>query len=205
MWWDRARLLIRGCRARTVRVTVDGLPLVLPTHTRGEKAAAIGQLQEPLMWMTAETRNALLAEIAAAADGHDGGADGALFEPLPEGELAALERTGMSVEGHAVSHESLVPMAPARLEAEVADSKRLLEARLGKTVEWFSYPYGHVDERVAEVVRRAGYRGAVTAAHGLNGPAQDRFLLRRIAVGGHTSFDQFRVLTSDPRMVIQRR
>jgi peptidoglycan/xylan/chitin deacetylase (PgdA/CDA1 family) len=43
---------------------------------------------------------------------------------------------------------------------EVAGSKNILETITRKRVEWFAYPTGNYDRRVAQAVQDAGYRAA---------------------------------------------
>ncbi|TDD57325.1 polysaccharide deacetylase family protein [Nonomuraea terrae] len=81
---------------------------------------------------------------------------------------------GMEVGSHSAGHRSLTGLSDADLRHEVADSKKALEDVLGLEVSGFCYPYGHVAEREAEAVRRAGYsyacaiwRSPVTGTHAL--------------------------------------
>jgi biofilm PGA synthesis lipoprotein PgaB len=45
---------------------------------------------------------------------------------------------------------------------EVTESKRRLEEELGIPIQYFTYPAGHYDERVAQAVANAGYMAALT-------------------------------------------
>jgi len=45
---------------------------------------------------------------------------------------------------------------------EVRESKRLLEAKLGIPIYYFTYPAGKHDARVVKAVREAGYLAALT-------------------------------------------
>ena len=52
-------------------------------------------------------------------------------------------------------------MSDGEIEAELSDSRRMIEAKLARPVEFFSYPNGDFDERTLAGVRRY-YRAAVT-------------------------------------------
>src|SRR5207248_3345103 len=52
-------------------------------------------------------------------------------------------------------------MSDGEIEAELRDSRRMIEAKLAGPAEFFSYPNGDVDERTVAGVRRY-YRAAVT-------------------------------------------
>jgi peptidoglycan/xylan/chitin deacetylase (PgdA/CDA1 family) len=73
---------------------------------------------------------------------------------------------------------------------EVRESKAVLEEWTGTEVTYLAYPYGDFDWRALELLPRAGYQGAVTTIDGLSHD-ENRFTLRRIAVGGQTTFPQF--------------
>jgi peptidoglycan/xylan/chitin deacetylase (PgdA/CDA1 family) len=60
-----------------------------------------------------------------------------------------------------MTHPILPSMSAAEIEAELRDSRRMIEARLARPAELFSYPNGDFDERTLAGVRRH-YRAAVT-------------------------------------------
>ena len=49
-----------------------------------------------------------------------------------------------------------------KLQTEVVESKRILEAKLGVPIRYFTYPEGKYDARVANAVQMAGYQAALT-------------------------------------------
>lgn len=66
----------------------------------------------------------------------------------------------ITIGSHTVSHPFLTRCEPARLAYELSASRQQLEAMTGQTVDWFAYPSGDYDRRVAEAVRAAGYKWA---------------------------------------------
>jgi len=100
-------------------------------------------------------------------------------------ELAELEAGGIRVESHGIAHRPLSELDPAEAAREIALSKLRLEARLGREVIAFAFVKGsHADFRPehASLVQQAGYSLAFTSVSGANGPASDRFRLRRYNV-----------------------
>jgi peptidoglycan/xylan/chitin deacetylase (PgdA/CDA1 family) len=81
-------------------------------------------------------------------------------------QLAELAGAGHEIGSHSMTHALLPQCSDVELEQEIASSRRVLEDRLGIQVESFCYPNGDFDERAVDVVRLAGYRQAVTTAHG---------------------------------------
>jgi peptidoglycan/xylan/chitin deacetylase (PgdA/CDA1 family) len=103
-------------------------------------------------------------------------------ETLDWDELAELEAGGVRIESHGIGHRPLSELDPAEATREIAISKLRLEARLGREVEAFAFVKGsEADYRAehASLVQQAGYKLAFTSVSGANGPAADRFRLRR--------------------------
>jgi len=105
-------------------------------------------------------------------------------------ELAEMERGGLAIQPHGVSHRAFGTLTPAEQDTEVAESKRAIEAHLGRPAELFSFPYGDNSAdpaTVEQILRRHGYRAAV-----LYGGAPvpfipaNRYRLTRIAIGSDT-------------------
>jgi len=76
-------------------------------------------------------------------------------------ELRALDPAIVTVGSHTMTHPVLPSMSDGEIEAELSDSRRMIEAKLARPVEFFSYPNGDFDERTLAGVRRY-YRAAVT-------------------------------------------
>jgi peptidoglycan/xylan/chitin deacetylase (PgdA/CDA1 family) len=97
-------------------------------------------------------------------------------------ELAELEAGGVRIESHGIAHRPLSELEPAEATREIALSKLRLEERLGREVEAFAFVKGSLADyrpEHASLVQQAGYKLAFTSVSGANGPATDRFRLRR--------------------------
>lgn len=110
--------------------------------------------------------------------------DGVAYPLLDADEILHMQHRGVAFHSHTCSHASLPDLDDQRLEHELGDSRGALEKLLGRPVDYLAYPFGHVDERVAEAARRAGYRGAFSTQPGFNRREVDRFRIRRIDVYG---------------------
>lgn len=75
-------------------------------------------------------------------------------------ELRSLDPSIVTVGSHTITHPVLPSMSAAEIEAELRDSRRMIEAKLARPAEFFSYPNGDVDEPTLTGVRRY-YRAAV--------------------------------------------
>jgi peptidoglycan/xylan/chitin deacetylase (PgdA/CDA1 family) len=102
---------------------------------------------------------------------------------LSEGELMSLGNDNLiEIGAHSVTH-SVLPSLPFDAQhREVSESKRALEALIGKPVSSFSYPYGRTSEPTLSVVRDAGFGRACSTRSASVAPNGDPFDLPRIAV-----------------------
>lgn len=99
-------------------------------------------------------------------------------------QVAELHKGGMEIGGHTVNHPILARLSSEEAESEIVSGKNVLYELLGDQVTSFAYPNGvpgkdytglHVD-----IVRRAGFRLAVSTAWGCATNRIDRYQLPRI-------------------------
>jgi peptidoglycan/xylan/chitin deacetylase (PgdA/CDA1 family) len=109
-------------------------------------------------------------------------AEGIINRTIEWPELADLERSGIRIESHGISHRPLADLEVDEAAREIALSKLRLEERLGRPVRAFSYVKGseaHYKPVHLSLVRQAGYDVAFTAISGANSPTTDPLQLRR--------------------------
>jgi peptidoglycan/xylan/chitin deacetylase (PgdA/CDA1 family) len=110
---------------------------------------------------------------------------GLLNRTLRWDELADLERGGIQVESHGISHRPLAALEVDEAAREIVLSKLRLEERLGRPVRAFAYVKGseaHYRPVHLSLLRQAGYEVAFTSVSGANGPAVDPLRLHRYNV-----------------------
>jgi peptidoglycan/xylan/chitin deacetylase (PgdA/CDA1 family) len=109
-------------------------------------------------------------------------AQGILNRTIDWEEMAELERAGIRIESHGISHRPLADLELDEAAREIALSKLRLEERLERPVRAFSYVKGseaHYKPVHLSLVRQAGYDVAFTAVSGSNSPTTDPLQLRR--------------------------
>jgi peptidoglycan/xylan/chitin deacetylase (PgdA/CDA1 family) len=109
-------------------------------------------------------------------------AQGILNRTIDWEEIADLERNGVRIESHGISHRPLADLEVDEAAREIALSKLRREEKLGRPVRAFSYVKGseaHYKPVHLSLVRQAGYDVAFTAVSGANSPATDPLQLRR--------------------------
>jgi peptidoglycan/xylan/chitin deacetylase (PgdA/CDA1 family) len=92
-------------------------------------------------------RDATLRYVPSAAERHE-------FDLAGWQELRAVEHSLVTIGSHGMSHAILPCLKPEEVEHEVAHSRRMIEARLERAVEFFAYPNGDHSPLVVECARR---------------------------------------------------
>lgn len=107
-------------------------------------------------------------------------------------ELQALEKVGIVIESHSVTHRKLEHLGQEDVVCELENSKSILEDKLGKQVEAMCYPAGSYNEKVAELAGKAGYKVCFTTQPGLVAyPLKGTmmFVIPRLSIGGETKYE----------------
>ncbi len=137
----------------------------LALGSMAQRRTAIAQIIGDIKYLPAAERDAWVQAVAERSSA-------ALPDNLMMSatQIQALHRAGMQIGAHTVSHPILARLPRAAAEREIADSKQALEALLGEPVPLFAYPNGrpaddYTDDSV-DIVRRLGFRAAVTTARG---------------------------------------
>jgi peptidoglycan/xylan/chitin deacetylase (PgdA/CDA1 family) len=105
-------------------------------------------------------------------------------------ELRELERNGVRIESHGISHRPLADLEIDEAAREIVISKLRLEENLGRPVRAFSYVKGseaHYKPVHLSLVRQAGYDVAFTSVSGANSPQSDPLELHRYNVEPYPS------------------
>jgi peptidoglycan/xylan/chitin deacetylase (PgdA/CDA1 family) len=102
--------------------------------------------------------------------------------------VSELHRAGFTIGSHTRRHVSLPVEPPESAMAELVESKRVLEDRLGEPVLHFAYPGGQFTPAAVDAVAAAGYRFAYTACH--HGDSRHAPLTQqRLILWEHSSVD----------------
>jgi peptidoglycan/xylan/chitin deacetylase (PgdA/CDA1 family) len=98
-------------------------------------------------------------------------------------EIRVMSRGGVSFGGHSRTHFDLGSFKNASMAfEEISGSKRIIEEKTGKPVEFFCYPGGAFNEKAKALVIKAGYKGACTTNRGFAKFNSDVYELKRIKV-----------------------
>lgn len=103
---------------------------------------------------------------------------------MSHGQIQQWLDAGMELGSHSCSHPRLAGLDAEAAEREIAGSRAALRARFAVPVDHFCYPFGSFDDKTVELVKRAGYRTAVTVVPGSARATDDPYRLPRILVNG---------------------
>lgn len=172
--------------ALTHRESLDARP-VLVTFDDGYRDV-FGQASEVILRLG-------LHATAYVITGRISGPDGSFLTwPL----LRSLERRGIEIGSHTVTHADLTQLTDAALADELRTSREALERGLGHPVQWLAYPYGRSDARVVDAAREAGYVLAVTTAGSRTQLPECALELRRLRILDTTTLADFEWLLTAP-------
>jgi len=103
---------------------------------------------------------------------------------LSWGQIQEMQDSGLIFFGsHCVGPEPLINIeSEEELIYQIFASKKILEERLGRQVNLFSYPEGFFDDKIKALVVQAGYKGAVATNPGPDYPDDDPFALKRLRI-----------------------
>ena len=77
---------------------------------------------------------------------------------------------------HTLSHPRLTSLSDDEAKKEIIESKLWVEELTKKSCEMFCYPYGNVNNRIRNIVKQSGFKGARTT-QGFQFTSSDPFLL----------------------------
>lgn len=109
---------------------------------------------------------------------------GVTYPLLDANEIRDMQARGASFQSHTRSHASLPGLGDAQLIDQLAGSRQALAGLLGHEVRYLAYPFGHLNDRVEDATRQAGYRAAFSTQPGFNRLDINRFRIRRVDVFG---------------------
>ncbi len=88
------------------------------------------------------------------------------FKMMSWGQIKEMHNSGIDFEPHGIIHPKLAEIPFEEAKKEITDSKKIIEEKLGKKCEFFSYPFGNYSPEVLNITKEAGFKGAVTVKKG---------------------------------------
>lgn len=184
LWPDRIYGLLLKTKAQyTLVPNREGHLSLRALATLNDRRAVWEALADFWIERSAAERNAAIAELALQL-GVESEVQLPCDQPMSWEQIQIAADAGITIGSHTCSH---VPLARESYEAQLAearDSKRRIEAMIGRPVRHYCYPHGRAvdyDERSVRSARDAGYETAV-AAYADDRPLLSRYDIRRFGI-----------------------
>lgn len=179
LWFERMAEALKSTSREFLDLEFD-IPRRFWLRTEAERVQANSEIFGLLRRLGNAERNTWLAEIIGRLQ---------ISEPrerknkmLTWDQVRLMRSGGIGFGGHTVTHPFLSKLEPSQAAWEVSECKRRIEEELQEKIEFFAYPNGREEDFNGcnkEILRGAGYRGAVTTIWGMNYRNTDRMELRR--------------------------
>jgi len=111
-------------------------------------------------------------------------------------EVRQLATEGWSFGSHGITHIDFTGIHAILAEAQLRESKAMIEQSLGLPCDTFSYTWGHHNGSVRDLVSVAGYRYGFAALHGAVRANFDPLAIPRINISNEYSLSDFEQIIS---------
>jgi peptidoglycan/xylan/chitin deacetylase (PgdA/CDA1 family) len=114
-------------------------------------------------------------------------------------QMRSLVDRGFQIQSHGFEHWFMSSQTRAIQKREVAESKRVLEERLGVPVRTFSVPFGYpgsFNQDTVDLLRKHGYTASFGGHVGYLSARSDRLAMPRIVIHRGIDFDRYRLIVS---------
>ena len=97
-------------------------------------------------------------------------------------QLREMEKNGITIESHTVTHAPLPELSDDRIREELVESKRHAEKELGHPIEFIANPTGVHDLHIAQLAKEAGYKGGFTVKYSNVDRTSNVYALERVPI-----------------------
>jgi hypothetical protein len=179
-WPSEIRTLIPAIKEAELQLEVAGSTVAIPFRSPDDRRASVKKVNRIFKSNPIPVREALREQLRRLAGN----------PPVPNpmltwSQLAEMQRLGMTIGAHTMTHPNLPSAGLEAATAEIAGSKTRLEKELGQPVTMFSYPNGGAERyytpELQQVVSQH-FAAAASSKNGFAGRESDLFALERIEV-----------------------
>ncbi len=117
---------------------------------------------------------------------------------LTSAQLKEMDKAGIEIESHTVTHRDLDSLSYDEQLAELKDSKAALEKLLGRSVDYVAYPTGKYNDDTIKAVTAAGYKMAFTTNGRWSDKSDGMLTLDRVYISTFHSMDVFKNRLTNP-------
>lgn len=108
---------------------------------------------------------------------------------MSDDQIKEISVYGIEIGSHTIDHPDLSKTSEAKAEREINQSKKDLEALIGKSIVSFCYPAGKYNDQTIEITRKAGFKYATTTKAGI-GEIRHPFELSRYRITSESDLNK---------------
>lgn len=200
IWTDIARFVVANSKKQAVSFRVGEKLIERDLNSVGSRSNAAAAINAELKKLPDSGKDQALADLAGVLDVQIPDLPPGDLGPLSWDQASEIEKGGIEIGSHTVTHPILTNVDEDRLYRELELSRTAVSHRLQKDAVHFCYPNGNVGGRERDAAEAAGFASAVTTEIRLCQNDEDRFLIPRIDaepemhrfVQATSGFDQFK-------------
>ncbi len=106
-------------------------------------------------------------------------------------QIKEMDNNGMEIGSHTITHPYLTRLNRERIKFELAESKKILEDGLGKSVDFLAIPGSFCNKAIKEIAKEVGYLGVCTGRWKPGYKYNDPYDLKRLGIKGYLSMSDF--------------
>jgi peptidoglycan/xylan/chitin deacetylase (PgdA/CDA1 family) len=189
LWLFEVIYLLKKTKAINITIAVDDFDETFPLENATARLVAARKITAIIKSNDLKFREKVRDQIRDQTRDVEDYLEKAAQVMLTWEQVRELSANGMNIGGHTVTHLNLPNADPNDAASEINNCKILIEEKIGKQVDHFSYPnggdYDYYNNVIKEYVKQAGYKTATTSNNGLAAFQSDVFELNRIRITDH--------------------
>lgn len=189
LWLFEVNYLLSYTQKREIKLSLPDRELVMNTATQEQKAHARAITMQAVKSKDLSTREDIRRQLKHQCKDVQDLKEKASQVMLSWSQIREMSNNGMTIASHTLSHLNLPNAKPEDAHYEILQSKKLLEEKIQKPVDHFSYPnggnYSYYNKSIKSMVKQAGYKTATTSNNGIVHAGDDALELSRIRTTPH--------------------
>jgi peptidoglycan/xylan/chitin deacetylase (PgdA/CDA1 family) len=180
IWTDKARYILLNATGEKIQFEIGDKIIEANLNSKESRFTTAGKINSELKKLSISERDRKIDELAAKLNITVPELPTKDFESMTWSEAVELDKKGVAIESHTVSHPILTNVSDEELSFELKYSREVLNYKLQREISIFCYPNGNVGSRESQAVEKAGYDCAVTTEIRHFEKGENNFLIPRI-------------------------
>lgn len=180
IWTDKARYLLFNTKLTEFTFEIGAKTFEIKLTDKNSRLNFATKINSELKKLSNAERDEKINELTEIAQVELSELPPKEFSPISWDQAREMDKNGVAIESHTVTHPILTNISEADLSFELTKSREVLQEKLNREVKIFCYPNGNVASRESQAVSQANYDCAVTTEIRLSTATDNLFLLPRI-------------------------